>query len=177
MCICAYSVFCSDQLKFETFRLGLETHRMDWRPWYGELGTVAVPILQASGSLTFDEVRLRFIVIDRLGADLDKFFKGGENPWPIHTVLRVGLMVLDSLQFVHSKGYAHNDIKVTIISVFSSPHQPHASLTDFCLFLNAFPLNTLFLKSTWHGQQFTQYLLLFRPRTCYLASRRRTKLI
>ena len=48
---------------------------MDWRPWYGELGTVAVPILQASGSLTFDEVRLRFIVIDRLGADLDKFFK------------------------------------------------------------------------------------------------------
>ena len=114
------SVFCSDQLKFETCRLGLETHRMDWRPWYGELGTVAVPILQASGSLTFDEVRLRFIVIDRLGADLDKFFKGGENPWPIHTVLRVGLMVLDSLQYVPSKGYAHNDIKVTIISIFSS---------------------------------------------------------
>ena len=50
-------------------------------------------------------------MIDRLGADLDKFFKGGENPWPIHTVLRVGLMVLDSLQYVHSKGYAHNDIK------------------------------------------------------------------
>ena len=94
------------------YRLGLESHRADWRPWYGELGTVAVPILQASGSLTHDEVKLRFIVIDRLGADLDKFFKGGENPWPIHTVLRVGLMVLDSLQYVHSKGYAHNDIKV-----------------------------------------------------------------
>ena len=29
------------------------------------------------------------MVIDRLGADLDKFFRGGENPWPIHTVLRV----------------------------------------------------------------------------------------
>ena len=26
--------------------------------------------------------------------------------------MRVALMVLDSLEFVHSKGYAHNDIKV-----------------------------------------------------------------
>ena len=112
---------------------------MDWRPWYGELGTVAVPILQASGSLTFDEVTLRFIVIDRLGADLDKFFKGGENPWPIHTVLRVGLMVLDSLQYVHSKGYAHNDIKVTILSNFhiskpSVSNQPDAVQYSYLVF-------------------------------------------
>ena len=36
---------------------------------------------------------------------------GGDNPWPFQTVMRVGLMVLESLQYVHSKGYAHNDIK------------------------------------------------------------------
>ena len=72
-------------------------------------------MFHASGSFTYEEVKLRFIVIDRLGSDLDKFFKGGENPWPFQTVLRVGLMVIDSLQYVHSKGYAHNDIKVCII--------------------------------------------------------------
>ena len=44
----------------------------------------------------------------QLRSDLDKFFRGGENPWPFHTVLRVGLMVLDSLEYVHSKGYAHS---------------------------------------------------------------------
>merc|ERR1719369_736681 len=59
----------------------------------------------------FDWVKLRFLVIDRLGNDLDKYFNGGEKPWPIVTVLKVAMMVVDSLEFIHSKGYAHNDIK------------------------------------------------------------------
>ena len=74
------------------YRLGLEQHRADWKPRLmirfseyfsyisthrtGEVGTVGIPLFHGSGSLIFEEVKLRFLVIDRLGSDLDKFFKG-----------------------------------------------------------------------------------------------------
>ena len=46
---------------FSVAGLGFESHRADWKPVYGELGkVVAVPRLHASGSLTFEEVKLRF---------------------------------------------------------------------------------------------------------------------
>ena len=93
-------------------RLGLQQHREDWKPRNGEVGWVAMPLCHGNGSVVFEGVKLRFLVIDRLGSDLDKFFGGGEKPWPIVTVLKVAMMVVDSLEFVHSKGYAHNDIKV-----------------------------------------------------------------
>ena len=45
-------------------------------PRSGEVGTVGLPLFHGSGSLIFEDVKLRFLVIDRLGSDLDKFFKG-----------------------------------------------------------------------------------------------------
>ena len=78
-----------------------------------QVGRVGLPLLHGNGSLIYEETKLRFLVIDRLDTDLDKFFCGGEKPWPLATVLQVATMVVDSLQFVHSHGYAHNDVKVT----------------------------------------------------------------
>jgi len=92
-------------------RVGLQQHREEWKPRNGEVGWVAMPLCHGNGSIKYEGVKLRFLVIDRLGSDLDKFFGGGEKPWPIVTVLKVAMMVVDSLEFVHSKGYAHNDIK------------------------------------------------------------------
>ena len=93
-------------------RIGLPQHREDWKNRSGGIGWVGMPVCHGNGSLIYKGVKLRFLVIDRLGSDLDKFFCGGEKPWPIVTVLKVAMMVIDSLEFVHSKGYAHNDIKV-----------------------------------------------------------------
>jgi len=92
-------------------RVGLQQHRDDWKPRNGEVGWVAMPICHGNGSLEYEGMKLRFLVIDRLGSDLNKFFDGGEKTWPIVTVLKVAMMVVDSLEFIHSKGYAHNDIK------------------------------------------------------------------
>ena len=49
----------------------------------------------------------------RFGSDIEKFFQSGKKPIPLSTVLNIGLQVLNSLEYLHSKGYTHNDIKVT----------------------------------------------------------------
>ena len=51
----------------------------------------------------------------RFGSDIEKFFQSGKKPIPLSTVLNIGLQVLNSLEYLHSKGYPHNDIKVTVI--------------------------------------------------------------
>ena len=50
----------------------------------------------------------------RFGSDIEKFFQSGKKPIPLSTVLNIGLQVLNSLEYLHSKGYTHNDIKVSI---------------------------------------------------------------
>ena len=48
----------------------------------------------------------------RFGSDIEKFFQSGKKPVPLATVLNIGLQVLNSLEYIHSKGYTHNDVKV-----------------------------------------------------------------
>ena len=56
----------------------------------------------------------RFVIMTRFGSDIEKFFQSGKKPIPLSTVLNIGLQVLNSLEYLHSKGYTHNDIKVSI---------------------------------------------------------------
>ena len=131
--LCSQSDVCDDNSKFVVklephangplftemhflLRVGLKKHRENWKVSDGKIGSVGMPLCHGNGSLTYEGMKLRFIIIDRYGNDLDKYFCGGEKPWPIATVLRVAIMVIDSLEFIHSKGYAHNDIKVSNIS-------------------------------------------------------------
>ena len=80
-------------------------------------GWVGIPSYHAHGSFLFNKAKLRFLVLDRLfvnllgftnlnqlgpsfscrfGTDLDKVFKGGEKPFPLATVLNIGLQVNSS---------------------------------------------------------------------------------
>jgi len=91
-----------------------------------------LPALWGYGSHSFGDEKLRFIVIDKLGADLDKTFKGGENRLTIATIANIAIQVLHSLEYIHSKGYTHNDVKAA--NLLSHPDNPNVLyLVDFGL--------------------------------------------
>jgi len=93
-------------------RLGLEQHRADWVPRNGKpQGWVGIPQYHGSGSFDIGKERLRFLVLSRFGSDIAKFFDAGEKPLPLTTALNISIQILESLEFIHSKGYTHNDIK------------------------------------------------------------------
>ena len=70
-----------------------------------------MPTYHAHGSFHFNDIKLRFLVLDRwmwhlwaqtrnsdslpcrFGSDLEKVFKGGEEPFPLATVFNIGYQV------------------------------------------------------------------------------------
>ena len=58
-----------------------------------------------------DRVKLRFVIMTRFGADIERFFQSGKKPIPLATVLNIGIQIINSLEYIHSRGYTHNDIK------------------------------------------------------------------
>jgi serine/threonine protein kinase len=55
----------------------------------------------------------------RLGVDLDKIFKNGRHPLPASLAGTLAVQVINALEYLHSKGYTHNDIKVPWYSISS----------------------------------------------------------
>ena len=94
-------------------KLGQDHQVADWRPRQSDKphGWVGIPRFYGHGSTFIDGMRLRFLVMTRFGADIEKFFQSGQKPIPLPTVLNIGIQVINSLEYVHSKGYTHNDIK------------------------------------------------------------------
>ena len=85
-------------------------------------------------AILFQGIKLRFVVIDRLGSDLEKHFKSGEAPFPLTTVLRVAVEVMEALEFIHAKHYVHNDIKAqNLMTGFTTDTADRIFLLDFGL--------------------------------------------
>jgi vaccinia related kinase len=63
-----------------------------------------------SGSRVYKNKKYRFLVLDRHGQDLDELFFECES-FPVKTVCYLGIQILDALEYIHSHGYVHADIK------------------------------------------------------------------
>ncbi|XP_068608022.1 serine/threonine-protein kinase VRK1 [Brachionichthys hirsutus] len=97
-----------------------------------KLKFLGVPRYWGSGLHEKEGKRYRFMVIDRLGTDLQKKFEDGGRRFPRKLVLQLGLRLLDVLEFIHDHEYVHADIKASNLMLsHSDPNQVY--LVDYGL--------------------------------------------
>ncbi|KAK2568843.1 Serine/threonine-protein kinase VRK1 [Acropora cervicornis] len=72
---------------------------------------LGVPMFLGSGSFDHKSTKLRFLVMERFGKDVDELFISNGRKFDVATVLMLGLRVLDALEYIHSHEYTHGDIK------------------------------------------------------------------
>ncbi|KAG7229914.1 hypothetical protein INR49_009632 [Caranx melampygus] len=74
-----------------------------------KLDFLGIPTYWGSGLAECNGLSYRFMVMDRLGSDLQKVWKKG-HPTKT-TVLRLGQELVDVLEYIHENEYVHADIK------------------------------------------------------------------
>lgn len=72
---------------------------------------IGVPAYEGSGSHVYEGQRYRFLVIPRYGIDIGKLFLSNNRKLSTRLVNNLAVQMLDALEYIHSHGYAHADIK------------------------------------------------------------------
>ncbi|XP_043111753.1 serine/threonine-protein kinase VRK2-like isoform X2 [Puntigrus tetrazona] len=76
-----------------------------------QLEFLGIPTYWGSGLTESNGTRYRFMVMDRLGTDLQKVFMDNSGHLKKPTVLKLGVLMLDVLEYIHDNEYVHADIK------------------------------------------------------------------
>ena len=98
------------------------------------LKSFGMPCLRGNGSYVHNGDKYRFLVMDRFGKDLQKVFQTGKKLFTEKVTYNLALKVLDVLEFIHSKGYCHNDIKAqNMLLGYGRTKENDVYLVDFGL--------------------------------------------
>ena len=98
------------------------------------LASLGIPYHRGNGSHNFKGDKYRFLVMDRLGKDLQQLFQSGKRTFSPKAAYNIALKVLDSLEYIHSKGYVHNDIKAqNLLLGYGRTKENDLYLVDFGL--------------------------------------------
>ncbi|KAF7267560.1 hypothetical protein GWI33_019229 [Rhynchophorus ferrugineus] len=75
------------------------------------LNTFGMPVYYGSGSHEYNGERYRFLIMEKFGSDLLMLFNQNNKQFPVQTVFKIGLQIIDVLKYIHNRGYVHADIK------------------------------------------------------------------
>ncbi|XP_076990399.1 serine/threonine-protein kinase VRK2 isoform X3 [Tamandua tetradactyla] len=75
-----------------------------------QLDYLGIPLFYGSGLTAFEGRSYRFMVMERLGIDLQKI-SDQNGTFKKSTVLQLGIRMLDVLEYIHENEYIHGDIK------------------------------------------------------------------
>lgn len=99
-----------------------------------KLSFLGMPRFIGSGSHEHKNVKYRFMVMERFGEDLQKLLERNNRVFPVKTVYTLGRRILDILEYIHSYGYIHADVKASnLLSGFGKGKQNQVHLVDFGL--------------------------------------------
>merc|ERR1712241_874743 len=98
--------------KFTFYLRATKTEEMDKFKTEKGLKHLGIPKLVANGSHEKNGQVYRFLVMERFGTDLQRIIDNSEGcRFTTKTACYVTLQVLDSLEYIHSQGYVHKDVK------------------------------------------------------------------
>ncbi|KAM5315987.1 serine/threonine-protein kinase VRK2 isoform 1-T8 [Glossophaga mutica] len=96
-----------------------------------QLDYLGIPVFYGSGLTEFNGKSYRFMVMERLGTDLQKIFDQN-GTFKKSTVLQLGIRMLDILEYIHENEYVHGDIKAAnLLLGYKNPDQVY--LADYGL--------------------------------------------
>ncbi|XP_063706699.1 serine/threonine-protein kinase VRK1 [Culicoides brevitarsis] len=76
-----------------------------------KLVDLGIPHFVGSGSHDIEGIKHRFIVLPRYGRDIWSLYLINDKLFPIHTVCRLALQMIDALEYIHNCTYVHGDLK------------------------------------------------------------------
>jgi len=108
-------------------QVGTAEHVKGWK------SPVNLPLMRGQGSYKHKDDTYRFLVIDRFGVDLDKTFLNGKNPLAQDVIGTLAVQIMNTLEYIHSRGYTHNDVKAANLLLGLGKDSHNIYLVDFGL--------------------------------------------
>ncbi|XP_065487682.1 serine/threonine-protein kinase VRK2 isoform X2 [Caloenas nicobarica] len=104
------------------------------RKWMNlkKIRCLGIPVFWGSGLAEYKGKSYRFMVMERLGEDLQRIFENCGGRFKKETVLQLGARILDTLEYIHENEYVHGDIKAAnLLLGYTNPHEVY--LADYGL--------------------------------------------